>query len=869
LQLINHIYSNLDTLHKFIEDTDAFKNAQSVLIQLFYSKQELKAVYEVRDAVHTFLPEASLIATSTAGTIDGSSLDDAKIVLSFSLFENSSVNVICFKEKSHTNILQTLQSSFITPKSKLLIMFANTYTFDSQTMLQALQNSFEELTVAGGNSGDDFIFEGGNVFTAESRECDVAFAVIDSDSLHVESNYLFHWQPIGKEMRVTKASGDIVYELNGKSVLEKYRKYLGEDIVANILKYGIEFPLLFEQDGVQVARAAVAVDTKEGALRFTGEIPEGCLVRFGYANIDTIEQQNTQTLQKLQSGYDGAYIYTCAARRQVLGEFLSEEIDSLASRMPCSGFVSYAEFFHNQKTKKNNLLNITTTYVLLREGSMVAKQELAKQKLKHRHEDIRLKALTHLISTTSKELEENVHYLEQFKKSVEEASIFSITNKQGIILEVNENFEKISGYSKEELLGKAHNIVRHEDTPKDVFEEMWSTIRSGKIWNGLVKNKRKDGRPYYVISEVSPIYNKDGSFREYIGIRNDVTELEEYKNLLRHELDSTSQNLEESLFYTSQYEDAINSITAVLKTDTNNKITYANKRFCELSGYTKEELIGRECSEMRHRKHRDSKLCQQIAGKLANGERVKHVLTNIAKDSKEYITHTLFYPMKHRDGTIIEYVQIMHDITEIFTLNEEITNTQKEVVLTMGAIGETRSQETGLHVRRVAEYSYLFAKLAGLSENEANLLKQASPMHDIGKVGIPDSILNKPAKLTDEEFEVMKTHASIGYDMLKHSKRPILQASAQVALTHHEKYNGTGYPRGLKAENIPIFGRITAIADVFDALGHDRCYKKAWELEKILELFRSESGKHFDPNLIALFFDNLDKFLEIRDSLKD
>jgi response regulator RpfG family c-di-GMP phosphodiesterase len=163
----------------------------------------------------------------------------------------------------------------------------------------------------------------------------------------------------------------------------------------------------------------------------------------------------------------------------------------------------------------------------------------------------------------------------------------------------------------------------------------------------------------------------------------------------------------------------------------------------------------------------------------------------------------------------------------------------------------------------------LFARLLGLSEDEASLLKQASPMHDIGKVGIPDSILKKPSKLTNEEFEIMKTHCLIGYDMLKHSDRPILKASAEVALTHHEKYDGTGYPYGIAGEDIPIFGRITALADVFDALGNDRVYKKAWQLDEILELFKQQRAKHFDPVLIDLFFDNLDMFLKVREEFKD
>lgn len=202
-------------------------------------------------------------------------------------------------------------------------------------------------------------------------------------------------------------------------------------------------------------------------------------------------------------------------------------------------------------------------------------------------------------------------------------------------------------------------------------------------------------------------------------------------------------------------------------------------------------------------------------------------------------------------------------------MQQEIERTQKEIIFTMAEAGEMRSKETGHHVKRVAEYSYILAIGCGMNEKEAELLKMASPMHDIGKVAIPDSILLKPGKLTDEEWDVMRSHALMGYNILKHSERKILKAAATVALTHHEKWNGKGYPYGLAGEDIHLFGRITAIADVFDALGSDRVYKKAWELDRILELFREESGQHFDPALVKVFFDNLDKFLEIRETYKD
>ena len=209
------------------------------------------------------------------------------------------------------------------------------------------------------------------------------------------------------------------------------------------------------------------------------------------------------------------------------------------------------------------------------------------------------------------------------------------------------------------------------------------------------------------------------------------------------------------------------------------------------------------------------------------------------------------------------------DITKLVNLNKEIEKTQKEIIYKMGEVGETRSKETGNHVKRVAQYSHLLALLYGLDEKEANKLKLASPMHDIGKVGIPDNILNKPGKHDAKEWKIMKTHAGLGYKMLRDSDQPIIQAAAIVAHEHHEKWDGSGYPRKLSGEDIHIFGRITAVADVFDALGSKRVYKEAWELEKILDLFKEQKGKHFEPKLVELFIKNLDQFLVIRDKYKD
>ncbi len=232
-----------------------------------------------------------------------------------------------------------------------------------------------------------------------------------------------------------------------------------------------------------------------------------------------------------------------------------------------------------------------------------------------------------------------------------------------------------------------------------------------------------------------------------------------------------------------------------------------------------------------------------------------------------------FEEVKARVATHLKLQTYQHEmaqkvakgVEEINALNQEIIDTQRELIFTMGEICETRSKETGLHVKRVAEYSYFLAKSYGCTEDAASMIRQASPMHDIGKVAISDEILHKAGKLTPEEWKIMQTHSTLGHSMLSVSHRPLLKMAATIALEHHERWDGEGYPYGLTGENISLAGRITAIADVFDALGSKRCYKNVWKLPDILTFFQSERSKHFDPTLVDLFFANLDTFLAIRD----
>ncbi|MBN9668953.1 DUF3369 domain-containing protein [Roseibium aggregatum] len=206
---------------------------------------------------------------------------------------------------------------------------------------------------------------------------------------------------------------------------------------------------------------------------------------------------------------------------------------------------------------------------------------------------------------------------------------------------------------------------------------------------------------------------------------------------------------------------------------------------------------------------------------------------------------------------------------ENIDLLQEVEQTQSEMVYILGETIETRSNETGHHVKRVAEISRLLALEYGLSEEEADLIQHASPLHDIGKIGIPDAILNKPGPLTPEEWDTMKNHTLLGYDMLKSSSRKVLQAGAIIARDHHEKWAGGGYPANKHGTDIHLYGRITAVADVFDALGSERSYKHAWALEDILALMREERGRHFEPRLVDILLANIDEVIRIRRQNED
>jgi putative two-component system response regulator len=217
-----------------------------------------------------------------------------------------------------------------------------------------------------------------------------------------------------------------------------------------------------------------------------------------------------------------------------------------------------------------------------------------------------------------------------------------------------------------------------------------------------------------------------------------------------------------------------------------------------------------------------------------------------------------------------ELEQKVHERTlQLEEKTQELQETRLEVIKRLGLASEYRDNETGLHIIRMSQYAQLIGKAAGMSDDEAELLLNACPMHDVGKLGIPDSVLLKPGKLDAEEWTIMQTHVTIGADILSGHRSDLMEMAHLIALTHHEKWDGSGYPNGLKGEDIPLVGRIAALADVFDALTSERPYKKAWSVEDALSELDNNSGQHFDPQLLKHFKTILPQVLEIKEKFAE
>ena len=294
-------------------------------------------------------------------------------------------------------------------------------------------------------------------------------------------------------------------------------------------------------------------------------------------------------------------------------------------------------------------------------------------------------------------------------------------------------------------------------------------------------------------------------------------------------------------------------------TDRTGRIERVNAAFCAMTDYRPDDLIGRPIHAFTAPDDRNfsTSVIRRMVRERGGTEHIEK--RYIHRSGRVIEAKVSLSTIKGEDGEVVQFFAQIEDVTKARRTSRELEQAQFEMLARLAAAAEFHDDNTGQHTRRVGDLSVAIAKRLNLADPELELIRLAAPLHDVGKIAIPDAVLAKPGRLTSEEFDQMKTHTVNGAKMLSGSAFPLLELAEVIALTHHEKWDGSGYPFGLAGEDIPICGRIVAVADVYDALTHARSYKPAWTAAEAIAEMTSQAGRHFDPVVLAAFLDLVDE----------
>jgi len=444
----------------------------------------------------------------------------------------------------------------------------------------------------------------------------------------------------------------------------------------------------------------------------------------------------------------------------------------------------------------------------------------------------------------------NQTLLAQYKLLVDQSAIVCKIDAAGNIIYVNDKLSEISGFPPEALVGRPLAELRHDSEPVERSQQILNQVRLGQRWSGIVKNRTRSGGFYMVESSLVPILNEHGDVTEVVSLDVDVTAHYKVHAGLVESLSQSDRSLVEQRHFFQEYKRALELGSSICVVNRLHCILSVNKQFESLTGYSEEELKGRLVTTVMPDESADR--CLDEVQQRNREHFTSRIVRFLGRGGVELNLSVGFVGVHNLAGEVESIIMICQDVTESMRLNREIAETQRELLYMLGEVVETRSLETGQHIKRVAQVARFLALKAGLSTEAAEMIETAAPMHDIGKVGIADAILHKPGKLDAAEFEEMKKHADIGFHIFGKIDRPLIGVAAAIAHEHHERYDGLGYPNGLKGEAISIEARIVGIADVLDALSSSRSYKVAWDEARIRAYFVEQRGKQFDPHLVDL-----------------
>jgi len=401
MKSINTIYSDKNKLKEFILNNNLTN--KNILVQIFSGILDKKLIKNIITTIKEFIPNVKIIGASTDGEIINGKVTQNQIILNFNIFEKTTFHTFIISKNidSSYELGQNIANTLIKNNTKLLITFADGLHINGEDYIKGI-NSISNIPIAGGLAGDNAEFKETFVFNEEEIISNGAVAVsLESDVLRVSNEFGFNWEGIGKIMHVTKAKDNIVYEIDGKTPVEIYRHYFGEDVAQNIVKIGVEFPLIIQKNNIKIARAVIS-QNPDGSLVFAGNLKVGDRVQFGYGNIESILHKDYQLYQSIeQFDIESIFIYSCMARRRFLGDMINSEIKPFSDIADVCGFFTYGEFF--SKNNSNMLLNQTMTILILSESENKKKFPKFTENPKKTNLTT-LKALTNLIKATTNDL---------------------------------------------------------------------------------------------------------------------------------------------------------------------------------------------------------------------------------------------------------------------------------------------------------------------------------------------------------------------------------------------------------------------------------------------------------------------------------
>lgn len=414
--------------------------------------------------------------------------------------------------------------------------------------------------------------------------------------------------------------------------------------------------------------------------------------------------------------------------------------------------------------------------------------------------------------------------------------------EDGRIESLNRSAQALFGYTEAEMVGEPLGRLLAEDD----LARLIAAGRRTETWGC-----RKDGSCFPM--EVAISRMEIGERTSIVGCLHDITrrrEREELELEQRHALHRDAQR-DRAAFD----EAPIGSLI----TGRDGLIARVNRSLCAMTNCEPEDLLGTHFLSLTHPEDRDR--CALIVAALVTEHTgtQRFEMRYVLPDDRVIEARVALTAIRDGAGQVSQIFAQLEDVTEAHRTSRELDQAQFEILARLAAAAEFRDDDTGQHTRRVGDLSVGIAQRLGLAPEQVELIRLAAPLHDVGKIAIPDAILGKPGKLTDDEFAEMKSHTTVGARMLAGSAFRLLEVAEQIALTHHEKWDGRGYPAGLAGGDIPLVGRIVAVADVFDALTHERPYKEAWTQEAAVAEMADQSGRHFDPDVLCAFFDLLDE----------